>query len=115
MSDIFKMMKKSGEGMNSRRRRADSDSGIYSFGSASSARGRLSRSLMVNHDDKLDGHHDNKLDGHHDNKLDGHHEYNWRQNIMMDARDSHDIVIRNGHDLYKTVPSDHQRLGRTVK
>ena len=95
------MMKKSaermGEGMNRRRRRADSDSGIYSFGSASSARERLSRSLKIDHGNK-----------------NGFHDYNWRQNIMMDARDSHDIDIRDAHDLYKTVPSDHDRLVRQL-
>ena len=48
------MIKKSGEGMGEgmNRRRADTDSGIYSFGSASSARGRLSRSLMMDHDNR---------------------------------------------------------------
>ena len=68
------------------RRRADSDSGIYSFGSASSGLGRLSRHIVKNEKKFVAERCD-------------HHDYRWTQGIMLDVRDSRHRLMGQYEDF----------------
>ena len=98
------------DGKYRRRRRADSDSGIHSLGSGSSARSRLSRSPWNNQDKLI----------HKETGL--HHDYSWRQNISMDTREGHKRGRRSGsheygrnesHEYRRSGSYDYERSGNT--